>query len=164
MPQHPDLQERFSAKVLLAFGTAALVVAALLVLTWKLASDAASATQSVNHTQKVLNSLGITRGDMLQVELSTQNFRITGDTSYLLEREKAAHSREEAMGRLAQLTADNGAQQARWQQLREVVDQRIAIARQVEVLRKTQGVDAATAYVARAPLRETRDKVYSLLD
>ena len=51
MPQHPDLQERFSAKVLLAFGTAALVVAALLVLTWKLASDAASATQSVNHTQ-----------------------------------------------------------------------------------------------------------------
>jgi len=164
MAQSPYLEARFNGKVLFAFVTAALVITALLALTWKLAGDAVSATQSVRHTQEVLNALSITRGDMLQVELSTQNFRITGDSSYLLEREKASRSREEAMGRLAQLTADNAAQQTRWQQLREVVDQRIAIARQVEVLRKTQGVEAATAYVARAPLRETRDKVYKLLD
>jgi diguanylate cyclase (GGDEF)-like protein/PAS domain S-box-containing protein len=164
MGQHQKLHSHLHAKVLLAFGAAALVVTALLALTWKLANDAAAATQSVNHTQELLNALGITRGDMLQIELSTQNFRITGDSSYLLEREKASRSREEAMGRLALLTADNTDQRARWQQLREVVDQRIEIARQVEVLRKTQGAEAATAYVSRAPLRQTRDKVYGLLD
>ncbi|WP_027474373.1 EAL domain-containing protein [Curvibacter gracilis] len=158
------LESRFNAKVLFAFVTAALVITALLALTWKLAGDAAAATQRVRHTQEVLNALSITRGDMLQVELSTQNFRITGDNSYLIEREKASRSREEALGRLALLTADNAGQQVRWQQLRQVVDQRIAIARQIEVLRKTQGIEAATAYVARAPLRETRDKVYGLLD
>src|SRR5450830_728604 len=164
MAQHPYLEARFNAKVLFAFVTAALVITGLLALTWKLARDAVSATQSVHHTQEVLNALSITRGDMLQVELSTQNFRITGDNSYLIEREKASRSRENAMGRLALLTADNAGQQARWQQLRQVVDQRIEIARQIEVLRKTQGIEAATAYVARAPLRETRDKVYGLLD
>lgn len=157
-------QDAFHTKVLLAFGAAALVVMALLGLTWKLASDAADATRSVHHTHEVLNTLAITRGDMLQVELSTQNFRMTGDNAHLLEREKASRAREEALGRLTRLTADNPEQQARWQQLRQVVDQRIEIARQVEVLRKTQGQEAATAYVARAPLRETRDKVYGLLD
>lgn len=164
MGQSRNLHSGFHAKVLVAFGTAVLVVTALLMLTWKLANDAVSATRSVNHTQEVLNSLSITRGDMLQVELSTQNFRVTGDNSHLQEREKASRSREEAMGRLAVLTSDNAQQQIRWQQLREVVDQRIAIARQIEVLRKTQGLEAATAYVARAPLRETREKVYGLLD
>jgi len=161
---HPELQGGFNTKVLFAFITATLVVSALLGLIWKLASDAALATQSVHHTQEVLNALALTRGDMLQVELSTQNFRITGDNSYLLEREKASRSREAALGSLALLTADNPEQQARWQQLREVVDQRIAIARQVEVLRKTQGVEAATAFVARSPLRESRDKAHALLD
>lgn len=163
-PQQQQQQDAFHTKVLLAFGAAALVVMALLGLTWKLASDAADVTRSVHHTHEVLNTLAITRGDMLQVELSTQNFRMTGDNAHLLEREKASRAREEALGRLARLTADNPEQQARWQQLRQVVDQRIEIARQVEVLRKTQGQEAATAYVARAPLRETRDKVYGLLD
>jgi hypothetical protein len=48
MGQHQKLHSHLHAKVLLAFGAAALVVTALLALTWKLANDAAAATQSVN--------------------------------------------------------------------------------------------------------------------
>ena len=164
MPLTPVLSARFQVRVLVAFAAAAAVVLALLGLTWKLTTDALEGSRLISHTHEVLNTLAITRGDMLQIELSTQNFRISGDSQYLVERENAARSREQALNQLAQLTIDNPAQRTRWQQLREVIDQRIQIARQVELLRKTQGAEAANAYVARAPLAETRDKAYRLLD
>lgn len=156
-------RSRFEAKILASFATAVLVVAALFAITWKLESDASAAALRVTHTHEVLSRLARARGDTLQVELSTQTFRITGDANHLVERDTTLAAREAVLQQIQQLTQDNADQQLRWTGLRAVVNQRIEISRHVEWLRKTQGAAAAGAYVATAPLQETRARVYQLL-
>ncbi|MFZ3220717.1 MAG: PAS domain-containing protein, partial [Rhodoferax sp.] len=153
----------FETKIRVAFAAAVLVVAGLTVATWKLANDATEAAGWVAHSHEVLRILTRASGDTLQIELSTQNFRISGDTARLTERDAAITAREETLRRLQQLIRDNPLQQERWEQLRAVVDERLAIARKTEQLRKTQGFEAASAYIAGAPLQETRERLHRLL-
>jgi diguanylate cyclase (GGDEF)-like protein/PAS domain S-box-containing protein len=160
---HASTDERFERKVLITFVAAMLVVAGLAAATWKVARDASQAVQWLSHTHAVIDSLARIRGDTLQIEFSTQNFRLTGDAARLIERDMTVAARETHLSRIRELTADNPEQQTRWAQLRQVINERLAISRRVEELRKTQGAAAAGAYVATAPLQETRTRTYRLL-
>lgn len=157
------LLSSFETKVLLAFTAAVLLVAGLSTLTWRMAQNAAGAAHWVAHTHEVIDSLARTKVDTLQIEFSTQSFRISGDPARLVERDAAIADRSAMLGLVKQLTNDNAGQQARWTRLREVIDERLAISRRVEFLRKTQGQEAASAFVATAPLQETRERTYRLL-
>nr|WP_319564679.1 EAL domain-containing protein [uncultured Rhodoferax sp.] len=156
-------QSSFETKVLAAFAIAVLVVVGIAINTWKVARDAADAADWVAHTHEVLDSLAHIKGDTLQIEFSTQSFRISGDAQRLVERDATILTREAALQKVKQLTMDNAHQQERVKLLKEVINQRIAISKRVELLRKTQGLDAASAYVAVAPLKETRERTYGLL-
>lgn len=153
----------FESKVALAFAAAMLVVIALATATWKIADDAANAAGMVARSQEVLHDLARVRGYSLQIELTTQGFRLSGDSALLAERDDAIAAREVSLASIRQLTVESVAQQQRWMELRRVLDQRMAIARHVELLRKTQGLDAANVFVANAPLRATRALTYQLL-
>lgn len=157
------MRSSFESKVVIAFMAAMLVVIALAVTTWKVADDAALAAEMVTHSHEVLHNLARARGYTLQIELTTQSFRLTGDTAHIAERNEAVATREGILESIRQLTVDNSAQQRRWMELRETLNQRMAISRQVEMLRKTRGQDAANAFVATAPLRATRVRTYQLL-
>lgn len=157
-----NLHSSFETKVLAAFAAAVLVVTALAAATWKVSHDADEASHLVAHTHEVLNSLARARGDTLLIELSTQNFRLTGDPARLVERDAAVAAREAALSRIGELTADNASQQARWTQLRKVVDERLAISKRATQLRQTESPEAAYAYVASAPVRETRERLFRL--
>jgi signal transduction histidine kinase/CheY-like chemotaxis protein len=153
----------FEATVLAAFAAAGLVVVVLAGATWKQAQDTTEAALRVSHAHEVLVSLARTRADTLQIELTTQTHRLTGDATRLVERDAAMASREAELARIRDLTADNPRQQARWKDLRATADERLAIARKVTQLRKTEGEAAAAAYVAIAPLRETQERLFRLL-
>ncbi|MDP1530849.1 MAG: EAL domain-containing protein [Rhodoferax sp.] len=152
----------FETRVLAAFAAAVLVVAALAFATWKMSQDAVVAALRVSHTHEVLESLDHIKADSLQIELSTQSYQLSGDAAQLAERDAAIAARETTLRRIQALTADNARQQERWMRLREVVDARLAIARRTELLRTTEGLAAASAYVASVPLRETRERLYQL--
>ena len=153
----------FESKILASFSAALLVVVGLSATTWKLANDAAVAATWVENTHKVLIALAHVRGEALQVELSTQNYRISGDPARIVERDAAIAGREAALLRIQLLTAGNASQQERLVQLRQVASERVAISRRTEFLRKTEGLEAANAYVASAPLKETRERAFQLL-
>ena len=142
---------------------AMLVVATLSTVTWVVANDAANASRWVAHTQQVLNNLARVRTDTVLIELHTQNYRISGDPAQLVERDATVASREILLRRLKDLIIDNPRQQAYLAQLRQVLNERLAIAARVTELRKTQGPEAANAYVASAPLQETRTRTYQVL-
>jgi|GEM_PF-7107526 len=112
------LNSSFEAKVLTAFTAAALVVTALVAATWRVANDALEATHQVTYTRAVLDNLARARIDTLQIEFSTQSFRISGDPARLTERDAAISSREAALQGVKQLTSYNAAQQERWTRLR----------------------------------------------
>lgn len=140
-----------------------LVVAMLTAMTWAVANDAAEASRWIVHTHEVLNSLARIRTDSVQIELNTQSYRISGDPARLAERDATIESREVLLRWIKDQTSDNPRQQAHWTQLRQVLDERLAISRRVEALRKTQGQEAANAFVASAPLQETRQRTYRIL-
>ena len=153
----------FETKVLAAFTAAVLVVASLAFTTWRVAKDATEAARRVAHTHVVLDSLARIKADTLQIEFSTQSYRISGDPARIAERNVTIATRETLLSQIKQLTIDNARQQERWLRLREVINERLALSSQVELLRKTQGLEAANAFVASAPLLETRERTYRLL-
>lgn len=157
------MRSGFESKVLIAFTAAMMVVVALTVAVWKVADDAAQAAHMVANSHDILHNLARTRGHSLQIELATQNFRLTGDVAHLAERDEALAAREGMLESIRHLTIDNPVQQHRWGELRDIINQRMAISRHVEMLRKTQGPEAANAFVATAPLRATRVRTYQLL-
>ncbi|HEX5389387.1 MAG TPA: CHASE3 domain-containing protein, partial [Burkholderiaceae bacterium] len=144
---------RFETRLRAVFAAAALCAALLAAVSWRVGVDATQATTSVSRSHEMLTGLARVRADTAQVELSTQSFRISGDVARLQERDAFVASREELLDRLRQQLADHPRQMAQWVQLRQVIDERLAISRRVEDLRKTQGAEAANAYVASAPLQ-----------
>lgn len=157
------LSDKFEKWVLAAFSVALVVVSLLSIITWKVAADANEVARWVAHSHEVLQTLAQVRADTVQIELSTQTFRISGDEKNLVERNARIAEREALLQRLGALTPDNPFQKEHWAQLRQIIDQRLAIARQVELLRKTQGLEAANAYVATAPLQQTRTSTHQIL-
>lgn len=155
--------DEFRKRVLAAFTLALMVVALLSIITWKVAADATESVRRVAHTHEVLQTLAHIRADTLDIELNTQSFRLYGNEKHLVERDANIAEREALLQRLRLLTLDDPQQQTNWQQLREVIDQRLGMAKQVEVLRKTQGAEAAAAFVATAPLQETRARSRQIL-
>ncbi|RZS53383.1 EAL domain-containing protein [Sphaerotilus mobilis] len=158
------LTSRFESQVLSAFLAASLVVIGLTVIAWQMGRQAMAAQVWVQHTQGVLRDLARVQGGTHLIELHTQAYRISGEPARLQDRNVAMAARESDMQHLRDALVDNPAQLAQWQALREVIDQRIAISRRVEQLRKEDGLAAATAYAASAPLGETRARFQRVLD
>ncbi|WP_410499292.1 EAL domain-containing protein [Chitinibacter sp. S2-10] len=153
----------FVTKIVTAFSATVLVVVLLLAGNWKVTNDATQAADWVAHTHEVLNGLSKIKADTLQIELATQSFRISGDQAHWAERNTTVQAREQTLARIKNLTRDQFSQQQYWQQLRAVLNQRLAISQQVQHIRETQGADAANAFIAKSPIRETRVRTYRIL-
>ena len=164
MANDEKFRSSFQAKVSLAFVLSALVVVSVVGAAWKMARDAAALDVQVTHTREVLEQLEKTRYQTLQIEFATQGFRLTGDTARIAERDAALVARAAALDAVARLTADNPRQQARLVPLRALIAQRTAISLRVEEIVRTQGRAAALEYAGASPLRETREKVATLID
>ncbi len=132
----------FEMKILGAFAAAVLVVA-LIATAWIASQDAMKTVLLVSRNHEVLESIARATGESYQIELSTQSYRITGETARLAERDAAISAREISLRRIKELTADNGRQQERWTRLRETVDERLAISRRAVQLREAEGQQAA---------------------
>lgn len=155
----------FENQVMASFIAAVLVVAGLAVCTWKLASDANEAEQWVTHTYEVIDDLARIQAATLQVEFSTQSYRLTGDIVHVNERDAVIEKREALLARLKELTADNTSQQKRWSELRDNLDARLASSNRVIQLRQDEGMRAANEYAAEVQnkLLSTRERTYKLL-
>ncbi|MCH7341784.1 EAL domain-containing protein [Pelomonas sp. CA6] len=150
-------------RILWAFMTSAIVVLALAGLTWRLADSAAQADERVAHTLQVLNRLSEARSRTLQIELSTQSYRISGQQNFVAERDKAVAERERLLSELGQLTADNPRQIELLATLRKAIEARRQLSDRVVQLRATEGAAAANAFVAASNIAGTRAAVHGVL-
>ena len=157
------LRPGFEAKMLAAFAAAGLVVAGLTAATWKTSQGTADAMRGVAHTNEVLQQLARTRSGSVEIELSTRQYMASGDAGRLVERDAAISAREASLQQIKELTAGKAQLQERLTRVREVADERMAISRRLELLRQTQGREAAVAYAESAPLLESRERLFRLL-
>ncbi len=145
-----------------AFLAAAAIVLGLTFATWQRARDGSRSAQLMARTQDVLTALAHARTATLQIELSTQSYRIGGDPLHLRVRDEAIAARERQLTRLQALTGDQPQLRPVWLELRAVIDQRLALSRRIEALRRDQGPEAANAFAATAPLAATRARSQAL--
>lgn len=135
-----------------------------MVATWGLANIASEDARAVAHTHEVIDTVALIRAETLQIELSTQSFRLTGDPAHITTRDAAIERREAALRGLRNLTTDNPTQQSSGKILQEVLAQRLAMARRIEVLRREEGQGAADLFAATAEIAETRALAQKVLN
>ena len=133
-------------------------------ISWALSQSAVNAALRLSHTHHVLEQISGVRGDSYVVEMTTQNYRVSGDPAALRDRNAMIAKREAALIELKQLTDDNPTQQALWQRLRVAVDQRQALSTSMELLRGTDDPVAASTFFASAAVKEARARLLGVLD
>jgi two-component system sensor histidine kinase EvgS len=158
-----SVKTAFKNKLLTLFCAAALVVAILTMATWKVARDEGASDLWVEHTHTVLESLIEIKSGTIQIELSRQSHRISGDTAELAQRDAAFWARETQLYRVSELTADNPRQQERVTELRALVTERLAISDRADLLLQTVGLVASNAYIATSPMREKGLRFHQVL-
>lgn len=129
----------------------------------ELSRSFATATKWVQHTYQILYGIAQIKANTIEIELDTQTYRIMGDEKRLINRHQTIQSRQQAIDYIQKETQDNLNQQARLQQLRNVIAERLSIAEQMISIRKAQGPEAAAAFLTTKRLPETRIRVYQLL-
>ena len=155
--------KRLDSGVGLGFAIAAITSLVLVATTWKMASNSVEADNRVTRSREVLDAIAQVRINTLAIEYSTQGFRFTGEIARLTERDIAGSTRKHALEQLSRLSASDSSQSERFAALQQVLLQRMAIAKRVEELVKTQGKEAANDYVRGLPIKETREQVYRIL-
>src|SRR5262245_30985457 len=114
------------APPILVFGVALVLLLALAVQLQQQSRRETQARQLVAHTLLVQKTLAQLESELLQVETEHRGYLVRGEPDFLRRREQVLQVATATLARLATLTADNPAQQARLQQVAEGVARRVA--------------------------------------
>ncbi|MBK4737990.1 EAL domain-containing protein [Noviherbaspirillum sp. DKR-6] len=147
----------------MSFAASLLVVIGLAATTARLADNAANASRLVVHTYALLDGLARVRASALDIELTSQYFRLSPDPALLAQRDAMFAERARLLAHISKLMQDNPTQLQRLRDLNAVVDERIAINRRIEVVRNGEGAEAAARYMQSTALQETRERMYRII-
>lgn len=150
-------------RILGSFVLAAVVVTALALSSWKLERDVADAARRATHTQEVLVALTEVEAGLRNTESNTRGYVITGDDSYLTEREVALSSLESAMRATRNLIGANATQQQYWLRLRSEMDARLQLSHRLVLVRASENFAAAQKLAQQGRGRESTRRIDSLL-
>ena len=137
----------FETKLLATITSTVLLVAALAATTWLAVKNERNQARRLQHTLEVLNSISQIKINLLLPASIVRSYVISGIEDDLAGLARLKASRETAMQKLGELTADNPVLTENWLQLSEALNARMAIAQHLIQLRKTQGFDAARTYL-----------------
>jgi two-component system, chemotaxis family, CheB/CheR fusion protein len=142
---------------------AALLLAVLLVLTYRNTQRLVEAGRWVQHSQSAIEELQVLVESLKDAESSQRGYLLTGNPADLAPYESALVTVGPRFTHLIQMTADNPSQQARISSLRGLVSERLRLMQDVIALRGQAGLaDAARSIATGAGQRkmnEIRDAV-----
>lgn len=117
----------FKARLALAFGAAAALLALMAVLSYRRTSREQGDQEWVEHTHRVIEKLDGVLADLVDQETGERGYLLTGDRSFLQPYERGGSRLENDIVELRRLTSDNAAQQRRLDQLAPAVRARISL-------------------------------------
>jgi PAS domain S-box-containing protein len=137
---------------MVAFAAAITLILVLAGLGVRALERSGAMADSVQHTYQVLNQVNLVSAGLSEVLRRAQAYVITGDESYLAQREQALSDVASSLRDLQDLTVDNPSQQARVAELNRAVSERLEIINDVVATRQSDGLVAAQSlYAARSP-------------
>ena len=153
---------RFETKLLATITSTVILVATLAATTWLAVNNERNQARRLQHTLEVLNSISQIKINLLLPASIVRGYVISGVEDDLAELTRLSSSRETAMQRLSELTADNPVLTENWLRLSEALNTRKAIAQHLIQLRRTQGFDAARAYLISEHVGEQQKALFRI--
>lgn len=151
------------SKVLWGFGIALAILAFVGVLVYQSTLHYIEASRRVVQTHEALATLEEIFSLMNQAESGQRGYIITGDESYLPQRDAAIVRIGELISRLKQLTTDESVQQKRIPELARQVAVRLALLNRVLVARQTEGVEESRQKLIAGPGKKEMDALHDLV-
>ncbi len=151
-PTYLSLRSKLAA----GFATAILVLVVGAASYWA-TSRAEKAAKAVDHTSQILLEQQKLLAALADAETSTRGYTLTGDSAELGSFRSAKTRVGPSLNRLRFLTADNPIQQQRLDTLESVARQRIELSDQIELIRRTQGLEPARLLIATGQGRMVMD-------
>lgn len=156
------LFSKIETKVLAAFLLAVLIVTALAISSWKLSRDQVDSALAESRTQELLGSISGVDAGLRQTESSTRAYVITGDSSFLNERDEGLSDLENALRRVNALISGKARQMDRWHKLRALVDARVIVSDNLVLVRGTENFEAARAVVLQGAGRDLSRRILTI--
>ncbi len=135
-------------KIAAGFGVALAIVIIVGTVSHRGTSALIDASNLRQHTYKELSALQETLLLLIEVQSASRGYAITGNESFLDSYRDALDRIRPGIQTLRQLMADNPHQQRRLDVLEPLVEQRLALARDIIETRRDRGIEAAAPLVS----------------
>ena len=146
-----------------AFGAAAVMIAILGWVIYDATVQARASTLRVTHTLEAIRFLDKINEGLSNAEIAHRGFLLSGLDNFVTERDTALQGVAGFYKLLKRYTQDNSNQQGRLLQLDQLIRTRVAHMRDNSVRRKTDGIAAASIYVASAQAQSARSDLQTLI-
>jgi len=147
-----------------AFGAAAVMISILGWVIYDATLQARASTRWVTHTLEVIRAMDKINEDLSSAEIAQGGFLLSGLERFIAEREVALKQVADSYKSLQTLTLDDPGQQRRLQQLDLLVRERVARMQENSLRRNTEGVVAASVYIASETAQKERSNVRTLIE
>lgn len=151
------------AKIAAGYLLALLMLLIIGVISYRNISGLVNTNQLEKHTYQVLEKTELLISLLKDAESGQRGYIITGNESYLEPYNLALASIDKAFLDLEKLVIDNPTQQNRLNLLRPLIDNRIAITKELVLVRKDKGLDATIPLVLQGKGKEIMDNIRKLI-
>ncbi len=104
--------------------------------------------ERVEHTYKVLNAAELERAQFGELRAAHQAYLITGEERFMKSYERSLAGLTLSIQRINDLTSDNPRQASRVEKFAAVINKQIGLYKQVQKVRREQGYDSASKFIA----------------
>jgi methyl-accepting chemotaxis protein len=154
----------FGRKIALGFGLSVAILTVVGAVTYRTTDMLIENDHMVTHSHQVLETLERIVSSLKDTETGQRGFLLTGDESYLEPYQSGLSTVHATVSSLRALTADNGRQQKRIDQLEPTIDAKLAELKQTIDLRRTQGLEAAMRVVVTGLGKRQMDEARRIMD
>ena len=105
-----------------SFAVIVFIIAALLAVVYGSFTRLASANAADRHTLEVIQAISQLQNDILELQVESRGYYLTGNAERLARSRKEMHDLPLSIARLRELTGDNAAQVARFQELGSAIE------------------------------------------
>lgn len=150
-------------KIAAGYVIALLMLLMIGIISYRNTGELVNANQLEKHTYQVLEKTELLISLLKDAESGQRGYIITGNESYLEPYNLALANIDKAFLDLEKLVIDNPRQQNRLNLLRPLIDNRLAIIKELVLVRKDKGLEATIPLVLQGKGKETMDNIRKLI-
>jgi PAS domain S-box-containing protein len=143
---------KVESKILAGFIVTAVTLGGVGWLSYRTTEDFIGAQGWVTHTQEVISQLEMTLATVIETDTEQRGYLLTGDTTFLTQRQAAAARLPGEFQQIQRLTIDNPTQQEALKRLEELTKKEVALADDRIAIFQRSGLQAA---FAQEPMEKT---------